>query len=130
MSHTLRLDEETEQLLRCPICYPMLLMEPTRLTCVNPAREAAYPIVNGVPINEVKSYVSFDLYHGETPISRGQCQATNRTAWRRLRLLFHGPQERRHAPRSGNPRSVPGCDVTTAIPSNRGNWTRSDLLRR
>lgn len=82
MSATLRLDQETRQFLRCPICHSALLLDAAQLTCQNPACGAAYPIVDGVPllINEANSTLSFDLYRDGAQIYFKQGQAKHRVA--------------------------------------------------
>lgn len=84
MSTILKLDEETRQFLRCPVCHAQLSLGETSLTCLNPACGAEYPIVDGVPvlINEANSTLSFNLYHGGMPIYFRQGQTKHRVAAR------------------------------------------------
>lgn len=82
MSPTLRLDEETRQLLRCPICHAQLSLGGASFSCLNLACGTEYPVVDGVPvlINEANSTLSFDLYRGSLPIYFRQGQVKHRIA--------------------------------------------------
>ncbi|MGL4621582.1 MAG: Trm112 family protein, partial [Chroococcidiopsis sp.] len=46
----LRLSEETQELLRCPVCSSQLELDEPQLKCTNDMCQACFPIVNGIPI--------------------------------------------------------------------------------
>ncbi|MDZ4871160.1 MAG: hypothetical protein CLLPBCKN_000548 [Chroococcidiopsis cubana SAG 39.79] len=47
---SLRLSEETQQLLCCPVCSAQLELDESQLKCTNTLCQACFPIVNGIPI--------------------------------------------------------------------------------
>lgn len=46
----LRLSEETQELLRCPVCSSQLELGEAQLKCTSDRCQACFPIVNGIPV--------------------------------------------------------------------------------
>jgi len=55
-----RIDEDTCELLRCPVCHASLKLSGETFECVNPECPAQFPVVDGIPvlINEQSSLFS------------------------------------------------------------------------
>lgn len=62
MTATMKLNEGTRELLRCPVCQAALSVAGDRLHCGNPQCAALFPILDGIPIliNDAASLFSVD----------------------------------------------------------------------
>jgi uncharacterized protein YbaR (Trm112 family) len=62
MQSTIRLSQNVQELLCCPICHAKLKQTASHFECIAPECAAQFPVVNGIPvlINERSSVFTFD----------------------------------------------------------------------